>query len=221
MKNTKKKIDELDLDPSLFEDILSDVPKEIPTLQLPDRFLREYYRNETYRILWIDDAIDDSSLYITNKIFYYNRVDKDIPVEKRKPIKIFINTTGGAVHIMWSIIRAIEISKTPVWTVNWSSALSAGGQILAAGHKRFAMPGSTVLIHSGSCTYSGTAEQAESAKKYYDALIKKADDFLLSKTKIDQKTMKKKAPFDWYLSDEEALQYGIVDKIIDNFEEIM
>ncbi len=147
-------------------------------------------------------------------------MDKGLPVEERKPIKLILDTPGGSVDVMNVMVNAIKISKTPVWTINFTSALSAGAHILAAGHKRFAMPGSTVLVHSGSGNLSGTAEQIEKAKEYYDKVSKKADEQLLADTKIDKKTYKKKAPFDWYISAEEALEFGIIDKIIDDFDEL-
>ena len=127
---------------------------------------------------------------------------------------------GGAVDVMLIIMNTIKMSKTPIWTINWCCAFSAGALILASGHKRFTMPGACVLIHSGSCAYSGTQEQAESAKKHFDKITKQADNLFLDLTKIDSKVFRKRAPFDWYLTDEEALEQGIVDKIVESFDEI-
>lgn len=199
---------------------LAESVKDSPTMQIPSPDLVNYYKDLANRVLWINDAIDQDTMSIVKRIMEFNLADKDIPVEERKPIKILLDTTGGSVSVMWSIIKAIKMSKTPIYTINFCDCLSAGAHILASGHKRFAMPGSTVLIHSGSCMYTGTQEQADNAKKYYDALCKKADNQLLADTKIDLKVFKKKSPFDWYLNADEALQYGVVDKIIEDFTEI-
>ena len=99
--------------------------------------------------------------------------------------------------------------------------MSAGAHILAAGHKRFAMPGSTILVHSGSCQYGGDLEKVESTKRYYDALGKRANDMLLSDTKIVAKDLKRKGASDWYISAEEAVELGIVDSIVSDFSEVM
>lgn len=213
---TVRKEEEIEFDAN----ILAGLTDNIVNLKLPNVKLRDYYRDEAERILWIDDTIDASALDISKQILYYNKLDKNIPVEERKPIKIFIDTGGGAVSVMWQIIQTIKLSKTPVWTINWCDAMSAGAHILAAGHKRFGMPGSTVLLHSGSCSFSGTQEQADSAKKYYDVVGKQAETYLLETTKIDPKLYKKKSPFDWYLTAEEALQYNIIDEIIDDLDKI-
>ena len=211
---------ELDFSDVMLSAIFNNVIKPKANLQLPDPRLVEIYENENSRIVWLEDDIDQTSLSVTKQIMKYNLEDKKIPISERKPIKLFINTRGGDVDVMMAIISAIRMSNTPVWTINWCNALSAGAHILAAGHKRFAIKNSTVLIHSGSCSYSGTAEMVESAKKYYDAQGKLANDLLLASTKIDPKVFKKKSSQEWYLSSEEALQYGVVDKVLDSFDEL-
>lgn len=209
------------LDADALIDILSGISDETANLQLPDHYLRDYYRNEQERIILIDDEIGEDTLSIVHKILYYNKLDKGLPVEERRPIRIFIDSPGGSVAVMWSVIKVIKLSKTPVYTINYCNAMSAAAHILAAGKKRYAFPGSTVLIHSGSCSYGGTVEQVESSKKYYDAMSKAANEQLLADTKIPESRLKKKASFDWYLTAEEALEQGVVDKIIDDLDEII
>ena len=197
---------------------LVDAINSSSSLPLPS--VKEYYDDEEDRIIWIDKEISDDEVSIIKKIIGYNKADKDVAIEERKPIKILLNTPGGSVPVMWCIANAIRMSKTPVITINMCECLSAGSTIFAAGHKKLAMPGSTFLIHSGSCAYGGTVEQVNSAKKYYDALSKKADDFLLSKLNIDAKTFKKKSQVDWYISDEEAVNIGLADKIVEDIYEV-
>jgi ATP-dependent protease ClpP protease subunit len=62
--------------------------------------------------------------------------------------------------------------------------------------------------------FGGTMEQAENMKKYFDKLGKKVTDYFLAHTKIDPKIFKKKAPGDWYMDEEDALQNGLIDEII-------
>lgn len=200
--------------------IIAGLDKSVANLQLPDKDLRDYYLDQQDRVIWLDYDIDDSAMVVVRHIMKYNHDDDGLPVEQRKPIRLIIDTAGGSVAVMMIIVNAIKMSKTPVWTINWCGAYSAGAHILAAGHKRLAMPGSTVLIHSGSCAFSGTQEQATSAKDYYDKLTKIANDQLIADTKIEPKMFKRKAAGDWYLTTDEALQYGVVDKIITDFSEI-
>lgn len=200
--------------------ILVGIPKETANMQLPDPDLRDFYRDEQDRIFWLSEAVEDCAEDLIKLIMRCNKEDKGISVEERQPIKIFIDSPGGDVIFMNSIIKAIEISKTPVWTINYCTAYSAASLILAAGHKRYALPGSHVLVHNGYCSYSGEASQVESTKKYFDKLNKVINEWFLSKTNIDPKAYKKKAISDWFMTAEESLENGIVDRIIEDFDEI-
>lgn len=202
----------------ILGNVLVGIPETTANLMLPDPTLRDYYRDEQDRIFWVDSQIDASLLDLVKMIMRCNKEDKDIPVENRVPIRVFIDSPGGDVLALWTTIKAIELSKTPVYTINYCTAYSAAGDLLAAGHKRYALPGTTVMIHSGSCMYGGTIEQAESMKKYFDKLGKKVTDYFLSHTKVNVKTFKKKAPSDWYLDEDEALENGIIDEIVNTFD---
>ncbi len=203
-----------------LDTLLVGVPEPIANMQLPDPDLRDHYRDEEERILWLDSNVDDTTLYLVKMIIRYNMIDKDVAIEDRKPIKIMINSGGGDVQVMMTIIKTIKISKTPVYTICFSSAMSAAAEILAAGHKRYALPGTCVMVHSGSCSYGGTMEQAESCKKYVDALTKRATDEFVANTKINAKTLKKKGASDWYMTEDEALENGVIDAIIIDLDEI-
>ena len=197
------------------------IPKDIENLHLPDPMLLDYYKYAEERIFWVDNEITEDTLDIVKRIMDCNIKDRDVPVEGRRPIKIFLNTIGGDAQVMWVIVNAIKISKTPIHTIVYYNALSSGAYILAAGHKRFAFPGATILLHSGSCQFGGDMEKVESAKKYYDALSKRAIEALIANTKLVGKTLKRKSANDWFMTAEEALELNIVDKIIEDFNEVL
>ena len=201
-----------------FTNILNGVPEEVIDMTLPTPFLRDYYRDETERVYWVDAEIDTSLLNLVKMIIRCNKEDKDKPIEARTPIKVFIDSPGGDVCVLWTTIKTIEVSKTPVYTINYCTAYSAAADLLASGHKRYALPGTNAMVHSGSCVFGGTVEQAESMKKYFDKLGKKITDYFLSHTKVDPKTFKKKAPIDWYFDEDEMLENGLVDEIITDLD---
>ena len=175
-----------------MEGIKIEVPQEIENLALPNPALLDYYKDADKRIFWLEGEVDSSTLELVKVIMRFNKDDEGKPVEERTPIRIFIDTCGGDVQIMWSLVNAIKISKTPVYTIVYCTAMSAGAHILAAGHKRFAFPGATILVHSGSCVYGGDVEKVESAKRYYDSLGKAANDMILTDTSVTAKDLKKK-----------------------------
>lgn len=200
--------------------LLAGVPEQIANMQLPDPILRNHYRDEAERIYWLNDQICDDTLDLVEMIVRCNKEDKGKPTEDRTPIRVMINSGGGDVQVMLTIIKTMKISKTPVYTIVFSSAMSAAAEILAAGHKRYAFPGTCVMVHSGSCSYGGTMEQAESCKKYVDSLTKRATEEFVSNTKIDAKTLKKKGASDWYMDENEALEKSVIDAIITDLDEI-
>lgn len=203
-----------------LENVILSIPTSVANLQLPDPDLRNYYQDEQDRVFWVTNEINDSLLELVKVIIKCNREDKGKPVDARVPIKVFIDSPGGDVMALWTTMKAIEISKTPVHTINYCVAFSAAADLLASGHKRFALPGTSAMVHSGSCMFGGTMEQAESMKKHFDKLGKKVTDCFLNHTKIDQKTFKKKAPSDWYFDENDMLEYGLIDEIITDLDTI-
>ena len=201
-----------------IKNALSGIPEEVMDVNLPPPFLRDYYRNEAERTYWVDDEINDELLNLVKMIIRCNKEDKDIPIEERKPIKVFISSPGGETQAMWSAMQAIQTSKTPCWTINLSYAYSAAAELLVAGHKRFALKGSTTMIHRGSCFIGGEQSVVESTQKYMKAMEQKYQDFLLAHSKIDPKVYKKKASADMFFDEYEALENGIVDVIVEDFD---
>lgn len=194
------------------------IPESVENLQLPNPDLLTYYKDEQDRVLWIEGEIGDGLFELSKMIIRYNKEDKDIPVEERKPIKIFINSPGGDLDSTLAFIGLMNISKTPIWTVNACWAYSAAGLILMAGHKRYSLPNTECLIHSGSGQLGGSYEQTTEQMKNYKYLVDKMRDFILSKTKIDQKLFKKNSQKDWYIYDDDMLELGIVDEIIGDLD---
>ena len=205
----------------MMEEFKIGIPEELENMQLPNPALLDYYKDTQNRVFWLEGDVDTVTLDLAKQIMRCNMEDMFIEPEKRTPIRIFIDTCGGDVQVMWMLVNAIKISKTPVYTIAFCNALSAGAHILAAGHKRLAFPGSTILVHSGSCVFEGDRDKVESAKKYFDNMSKLANEMLIRDTRITQKDLKRKGTSDWYISAEEALRLGIIDGIITDYNEVL
>lgn len=199
---------------NVLENMLVAIPESVENMQLPNPDLLTYYKDEQNRVLWVEGEINDGLFELSKMILGYNREDKDIPVEQRKPIKIFINSPGGDLDSTLAFIGLMNISKTPIWTIDACWAYSAAGLILMAGHKRYALPNTECLIHSGSGQLGGSYEQTAEQMKNYKYTVDKMRDFILSRTKIDQKLFKKQSSKDWYIYTDEMLNLGIVDEIV-------
>ena len=197
------------------------LPNNLENLQLPSPELLTYYRNLEDRVIWIDYGVDESILEVSKLIMQFNKEDKDVPVEQRRPIKLLLYSYGGDGQACFSLLDVIALSKTPVWCINMGVAMSAGLLILLAGHKRFCLKNSTALAHSGSGGASGTFEQTEAQMKDYKRFVDTMRNYIMERTNIDTKTWNKYKSKEWYLYAEDQIKYHVVDKIIDDIDEIL
>jgi len=168
------------------------------------------------RKLYLNSGVDEECIgSIAYHILRYNRIDKGIPVEERKPIILYINTPGGSVSDGWGLIDAIITSKTPVYTVNQGMCASMGFLIFIAGHKRFTMPHAEYLMHEG---YTGIIDNMSKAKDRIDfeagELETVTRQFVLNHTKISEEFYDKKYRCEFYFLPGEAKRLGVADYIV-------
>lgn len=187
--------------------------KEIFNYCYEDKFEMEDSEGRRIYINYeIDSAIIDSAVY---NILRYNRLDKDIPVEDRKPIIIYINSPGGSVSDGYSLIDAIRLSKTPVYTVNLALSASMGFLIFIAGHKRYTMPHAEFLMHDGSTMgYDSTAKMRDRMEFETVELENETRKYIMSRTKIDDALYNEKYRCEWYFLPHKAKEIGAADYII-------
>ena len=204
----------------LLGNVLLGIPESVANLQLPDPQLRDYFRDEQNRIYWLDSQIDDSTLDLVKYIFRCNKEDQGKTVEERKRILIMIDSPGGSVEVLASIIGAIKISKTPIYTCCYCTAFSAAADLLACGHKRFALPMTAMMFHAGSACYQGSQNDINKAKKFFDGMGKRVTDEVNSRTKFDAKFLRKLKTDDMYMNEEEALELGVIDEIVDDLNKL-
>ena len=199
------------------------IPKDVADLKLPAPELVDLYTDRDNRVIYVDYDIDESLLRdVGRQIMEYNRADKGKPTNERKPIVMLINSGGGCLDSTYATIAIMENSKTPIITVNMNCAYSAAGLLLMAGHKRYCMPRSQVLIHSGSAQgIGGDYESVQESTKSYKKMVEEMRDFIVSKTKIEKPLMKKNQSRDWYLCSQEQLELGCVDEMLTDLDNIL
>ena len=176
--------------------------------------------NNLNRFLDIGDIDDEIGDAVDNIIRFWNRVDDEanLPREEREPIKLYINSNGGALSGALKIIDAIKLSKTPVYTINTGMAYSAGFFIFITGEERYAYPNSSFLFHEGSISMGvSDAGKFRNYANFYERLLLKLKDITLSNTKMTEEDYEAHKKDDrWFLADE-ALELGICDEILTKF----
>lgn len=151
------------------------------------------------------------------QIFNFNNMDAEARLnpEERQPIIIYINTNGGTIDDAFSLVSAIEGSKTPVVTVALGKAYSAGFFILLAGHQRYAQKYSQLMLHQGSSGYMGKFADMIEYAKHWERLQNMIDDYIISRTKIKKKKLQEifNGKQDWFIETKEAIDLGIINGI--------
>ena len=152
---------------------------------------------------------------IQQNILIWNLIDGDKPISKREPIKIYIDSWGGSVIDGFEIVDAIKTSKTPVYTYVTGAAYSCGLIVAMAGHKRFAYPHSSFLMHEGSI--GSDIQDAHKFKKYaefYNVQLEQMKKFVLENTKITSEEYDKISKDDNWYTAEQALEKGFIDEVV-------
>ena len=187
---------------------------------LPDPSLL-YYRMRTKReIMWNSD-IEDDILEVSLAIRKWNVEDNGIEVDKRIPIKIFINSDGGSVDAVMNVIDLIKLSKTPVITIGMGKVYSAGGLLLMAGHKRYIFKHTSCLIHDGSSGAVGSIGKLIDNLKFTEKLEVLIKEYIISSTKITEQMFDANYRRDWFMFSDEMLELGVADEIIDDIDTIL
>ncbi len=197
------------------------IPSGLDDLKLPSPELLTYYKNLQNRTIWIDYDVDMSLMEVIRQIVFFNQQDKGVPIEDRQPIKILICTDGGLLDACIGFVDVCLLSKTPIYTVNMQNCLSAGLYMLSAGTKRYCLPNSRAMYHSGSGGAQGSLELIKSSIEEHERQVDVLRTIFLSRTKIDKRTFNKFKEKEWYMDADDQLKYGVVDSIIESLDEIL
>lgn len=197
------------------------LPKEVANMQLPDPQLRNFYADLSNRSFWIDDEINEYLLELIKYIVQWNKEDKSKPIEKRKPIKLFFFSPGGGLDEQASISNIISLSKTPVYGYNMGVAASAAAYIFLSCHKRYMLKDAYFLFHKGSIGFQGNATDVLTLIEDYQNQLQFLVDKIVEKTEFSQEEVAENIMQDWYVRADLALEKGVVDKVIDDIEELI
>lgn len=167
------------------------------------------------RKIILNEDIDDNIIEnICLMIMQWNKEDKRLPSDCRKPIYIYINSDGGDVISGSQVLSSISTSTTPVITIGFAKCASMGSYILAAGHKRYCFPNTIVLYHDGQTGYVSSSNKGKDIQKFYDNLEKRMTDFMIEHSNMSAEFLEEIKDREYYMFAEEAKERGIVDGII-------
>lgn len=167
------------------------------------------------RIIFLGEDVNPTSAsLVIAQLLFLESEDPD------KEIFLYINSPGGSITDGMGIVDTMNYIKCPVTTICVGLAASFGAVLLANGEKgkRFATPNSEILIHQPLIGGGGISGQTTEIKIHADHMVKtreKLNKLLSEKTGQPIEQIEKDTERDHYMSAQEALEYGLIDGIMD------
>ncbi|OGU61636.1 MAG: ATP-dependent Clp endopeptidase, proteolytic subunit ClpP [Ignavibacteria bacterium GWF2_33_9] len=193
------------------------IPMVVEQTSRGERSYDIYSRLLKDRIIFLGSPIDDyvANLIIAQLLFLASE-------DAEKDISLYINSPGGSVSAGLAIYDTMQFIKPDVSTICVGMAASMGQLLLTAGAegKRLALPNSRIMMHQPS---GGTQGQSVDIEIYTKEIIRTREnlyDIIAKHTKKSLDDIRKDADRDNYMTAEEAVKYGIIDKIISKNEEL-
>jgi ATP-dependent Clp protease protease subunit len=187
------------------------IPTVIEKSQFGERAYDIYSRLLRERIIFLSGPINDaqSNTIIAQLIFLANQ-------DAKKDISIYINSPGGSVTAGLAIYDTMQFISCEVSTICVGMAASMAATLLAAGAKgkRIALPNAEVLIHQVMGGAEGQATEIEISARHILAIKERLNRILAKHTGQNIKKIEKDTDRDYYMSADEAKEYGIIDKIL-------
>jgi ATP-dependent Clp protease protease subunit len=138
--------------------------------------------------------------------------------EPGRDIYLYVNSPGGSAYAGMAIYDAMQYVQSDVSTVCLGMGMSAAAMILCGGApgKRFALPNAKIMIHQGSAGYRGTPADIQIAAREILSLTRRMAEIISRHTTQDVEQVMKDIDRDRFMTPEEAVEYGIVDAIMEN-----
>ena len=163
------------------------------------------------RIIVLSDEVNDATAsLVVAQLLYLEAQDPE------KDISLYINSPGGSVTAGMAIYDTMNLIKSDVSTICMGMAASMGAFLLSAGTKgkRYALPNSDIMIHQPSGGAQGQATEIEITAKHILKTKAKLNKILAENTGKPVEVIAQDTERDNFMSAEEALEYGLIDKVI-------
>jgi ATP-dependent Clp protease, protease subunit len=192
------------------------VPTVVEQTSRGERAFDIFSRLLKERIIFVTGMIEDNvAALITAQLLF---LESENP---KKDVAIYINSPGGYVSSGLAIYDTMQYIRCPISTVCIGQAASMGSLLLAAGEHghRIALPNSRIMLHQPSGGYQGVASDIERHAEEIIDMKRRLNDIYVKHTGRDFETIEKKLDRDTFLTAEEAVEFGIVDRVFERRQE--
>ena len=168
------------------------------------------------RIIFLTGPVEDgmSTLVVAQLLF----LEAENP---KKEISMYINSPGGVVTSGLAIYDTMQFIRPPVSTLCTGQAASMGSLLLAAGHKdmRFSLPNSRIMVHQPSGGFQGQASDIERHAEDIIKMKRRLNEVYVKHTKKSYEVIEKTLDRDYFMTADQAKDFGIIDKVIKSRDE--
>ncbi len=192
---------------------MSLVPYVIEQTSRGERSYDIYSRLLKERIIFLGEEVNDVTAgLVVSQLLFLESEDPD------KDINLYINSPGGSVTAGMAIYDTMQYVKCDVSTMCMGMAASMGAFLLSGGTKgkRLALPNAEIMIHQPSGGAQGQATEIQIAAEHILRTKKKLNTILSENTGQPYETIVKDTERDNWLTAQEALEYGLIDKVMEN-----
>ncbi len=162
------------------------------------------------RIIFVRDLIEPSMAdALVGQLLF---LESDSPA---KDINMYINSPGGEIAAMYAIYDTMTYIQSDIVTIGFGECMSGASFLLAAGTKgkRYALPNTSIMIHELSSGVRGKYNDLKNRQKHLDKLHDKMAKHYVEFTGQKLSKIKKDMERDYYMSAEEAMDYGLIDEV--------
>jgi len=182
-----------------------------PTRHLMDKLLDQRI------VLLSEPVMEDSAERLMAQFLYLDGQDP------KKPIHFYINTPGGSVSDGFAVFDTVRLLRAPVVTVCTGMSASMGTILMLAPRKkknRVCTPNTRIMMHQPSGGYQGSASDIEIGAKEILKLRDRLVGIYVEETGRDAEQVKRDIHRDFWMTAQEAVEYGLVDRIVNNLSEL-
>ncbi len=189
------------------------IPMVIEQTSRGERAFDIYSRLLNERIIFLGTPIDDQvANVVVAQLLHLESEEPD------KDISLYINSPGGSVYSGLAIYDTMQFIKPDVQTICVGIAMSMGALLLAGGTKgkRMTLPNAKVLIHQVQSGFQGQATDIEIHAKEVISLKRRLEEIIAKHTEQDLDKVSQDMERDYFMTSQEAQEYGIIDTVIEH-----
>ena len=191
------------------------IPMVVEQSNRGERAYDIYSRLLKERIIFVTGPVEDymASVIIAQLLF----LEAENP---KKEVSMYINSPGGVVSSGLAIYDTMQYIKPEVSTLCIGQAASMGSLLLSAGApgKRFSLPNARIMVHQPSGGFQGQASDIERHAQEILSLRSRLNDIYVRHTGQNLKTIEKALDRDTFMTSDDAMKFGLIDKVVENRE---